>query len=107
MDWYTVHYLYPNAFKRFSLVMFPNVGVPSISVLDCYDIKKLYHFFDKMGIFLTVEMCSKDIWLYTISLSNGTSFAPPQNSKKRREDIETEGFYECFRVLEKQIRDIY
>lgn len=87
--------------------MFPNVGVPSISMLELYDIKKLYHFFDKMGIFLTIEMCSKDVWLYTISLDNGRSFSPKQDSKKRREDIEAEGFYECFRLLEKKIRDTY
>jgi hypothetical protein len=87
--------------------MFPNIGVPSISMLEFYDMKKLYHFFDKMGIFLTIEMCTKDIWLFTISLDNGRSFAPQQDSKSTREGIEIEGFYECFRVLEKRITDIY
>ena len=84
MDWYTIHYMYPNAFNRFRLVMFPNIGVPSISMLEFYDMKKLYHFFDKMGIFLTIEMCTKDIWLFTISLDNGRSFAPQQDSKSTR-----------------------
>ena len=54
LDWYTIKYLYPSAFTRFSEVMFPNIGVESISTLDLYDIKKLYHFFDKEGIFLII-----------------------------------------------------
>ena len=42
MDWYIVQYLYPKAFKRFTDVMFPNVGVISLSTLEFYDVKKLY-----------------------------------------------------------------
>jgi hypothetical protein len=87
--------------------MFPNVGVPCVSVLEFYDIKKLYHFFDKQGIYLTVEMITRDMWVYTVSLDNGIVIAPCQDSKKRREDIEVEGFYECFRLLESKLRNSY
>ena len=51
IDWYTIEYLYPESFKRFTNTMFPNMGVLSISSLEGYDIKKLYHFFDKEGIY--------------------------------------------------------
>ena len=60
MDWYTIQYLYSNAMELFCSTMFPNVGVPSISVLEYYDNKKLYNFFDKQGIFLTIEMYTKN-----------------------------------------------
>ena len=49
-DWYTIKYLFPNAFNKFAEVMFPNVGIESISTLEYFDIKKLYHFFDKEEI---------------------------------------------------------
>ena len=107
MDWYVIQYLYPTALNRFGNTMFPNVGVPCVSVLEFYDIKKLYHFFDKQGIYLTVEMITRDMWVYTISLDNGKVVAPCQDSKKRREDIEVEGFYECFRLLESKLRNNY
>ena len=107
MDWYVIQYLYPTALNRFCNTMFPNVGVPCISVLEFYDIKKLYHFFDKQGIYLTVEMITRDMWVYAISLDNGRVIAPCQDSKKRREDIEVEGFYECFRLLESKLRNSY
>lgn len=107
MDWYVIQYLYPTALNRFCNTMFPNVGVPCISVLEFYDIKKLYHFFDKQGIYLTVEMITRDMWVYTVSLDNGRVIAPCQDTKKRREDIEVEGFYECFRLLESKLRNSY
>lgn len=107
MDWYVIQYLYPTALNRFCNTMFPNVGVPCVSVLEFYDVKKLYHFFDKQGIYLTVEMITKDMWVYTVSLENGNVIAPCQDSKKRREDIEVEGFYECFRLLESKLRNSY
>ena len=49
MDWYSIEYLYPSSFKKFTNVMFPNVGVLSLSTLEFYDTKKLYYFFDKEG----------------------------------------------------------
>lgn len=104
MDWYVIQYLYPNAMGRFCETMFPNLGVPCVSVLEFYDIKKLYHFFDKQGIFLTVEMYAKDMWICTISLDNGRVFAPSNQSKSKREEIEIEGFEECFRLLETKIK---
>jgi len=53
IDWYEIEYLYPMSLNTFSKMMFPNVGLPCLSVLCYYDIKKLYRFFDKNGIFLT------------------------------------------------------
>jgi hypothetical protein len=87
--------------------MFPNLGVPCISVLEFYDIKKLYHFFDKQGIYLTVEMYTKNMWVYTISLDDGRVIVPTQSSKERREEIENDGFEECFRILENKLRNTY
>lgn len=106
MDWYVVEYLYPNAFKRFTDVMFPNVGVLSISTLGLYDSKKLYQFFDKEGVYLTIEMYTPSQWVFTISLRNGVVFGPTQESKITREETETEGFTECFRILDKKLKDM-
>lgn len=105
MDWYTVEYLYPNALRIFSKMMFPNVGLPCLSVLHYYDIKKLYKFFDKNGIFLTVEMITLNAWVYTISLTQNKICFPCQDSKSNRESVEIEGFYECFKILEEKIRN--
>ena len=107
MDWYVIQYLYPTALNRFCNTMFPNVGVPCVSVLEFYDYKNLYYFFDKQGIYLTVEMITKDMWVYMVSLENGNVISPCQDSKKRREDIEVEGFYECFQLLESKLRNSY
>ena len=101
MDWYIIEYLYPKAFKRFSESMFPNVGVLSISTLYLYDNKKLYQFFDKQGVYLTVERLGEMQWLYSISLKNGIVYGPKQESKSSREEIETDGFNECFKTLDK------
>ena len=49
IDWYSIEYLYPSSFKKFTNIMFPNVGVLSLSTLEFYDTKKLYYFFDKEG----------------------------------------------------------
>lgn len=105
MDWYTIEYLYPISFERFITTMFPNVGILSLSTLECYDTKKLYHFFDREGIYLTIEMYNPHQWGYTISLQNGFVFGPTQDSKTNREDTECAGFYECFKVLDKFLRD--
>lgn len=105
VDWYVIEYLYPNALEKFVNTMFPNTGVISISTLSMYDIKKLYHFFDKNGVYLSIEMCNPAQWLFSISLQNGIVLGPTQNWKKSREEAECEGFIECFKVLEKIIID--
>ena len=101
IDWYSVEYLYPSSFKKFTNVMFPNVGVLSLSTLEFYDTKKLYYFFDKEGVYLTIEMYNPHQWVFSISLHNGIVFGPTQDSKKTREEAEEDGFFECFRVLDK------
>jgi hypothetical protein len=105
MDWYTIEYLYPNGFKRFSELMFPNVGVLSLNTLEFYDNKKLYQFFDKEGIYLTLEMYKKSQWVYSISLHNGIVLGPGQDSKPTREECEVDGFLDCFKLLDKIIKD--
>jgi hypothetical protein len=101
MDWYSIRYLYPKSFNRFSETMFPNIGLASLSTLLYYDNKKLYYFFDKEGIFLLVERYHTSLWNFSISLHNGVCFGPGGVSKKTREEIEEEGFNECFRLLDK------
>ena len=105
MDWYIVEYLFPSAFKKFKEIMFPNVGVLSISTLELYDIKKLYQFFDKQGIYLNVEMLNLNHWVFSISLKNGVVYGPKQDSRYTREESEIDGFHDCFRILDKQIKD--
>ena len=106
MDWYTIEYLYPRGLHVFSKMMFPNVGLPCLSVLQYYDIKKLYKFFDKNGIYLTVEMMTRNNWVYSVSLNEGKIFYPCQNSQPNRELVEIEGFYECFRLLESKLKNL-
>ena len=101
MDWYSIEYLFPKAFKRFAEVMFPNVGLLSLNTLEFYDTKKLYQFFDKEGLYLTLEMYNPNQWVFSISLHNGVIFGPTQNSKPTREETELGGFLECFRILDK------
>ncbi len=103
IDWHVIEYLYPTAMSKFSDVMFPNVGLVSVSILNYYDINHLYYFFEKQGIHLTVETCTKNCWLYTISLDSGTVLCPTQETKSLREEIETEGFYECFKILDHKL----
>jgi hypothetical protein len=105
VDWYIIEYLYPNSLKKFIKTMFPNTGILSISTLEYYDIKRLYHFFDKNGIYLSVEMCNPYQWIFTISLHNGIVFGLTHSSKKTREEAECEGFTECFKIMEKIIFD--
>jgi hypothetical protein len=104
MDWYVVEYLYPKAFKKFSDVMFPNLGILTTSSLMYYDIKKLYGFFDKQGIYLTIEYYNPNQWYYSISLNNGSVFSNTNNSIIDREISETEGFMECFKMLDNKLR---
>lgn len=105
MDWYVIEYLYPNAFNRFKDTMFPNVGIISLSMLGFYDSKKLYQFFDKEGVYLTVEMYNPHQWVFCISLKNGTVLGPNQDSKPTREETETEGFLECFKILDLKLKE--
>lgn len=85
--------------------MFPNVGVLSLSTLGFYDTKKLYQFFDKEGVFLTFEVYKPCQWVFTVSLKNGIVFGPSQSSSNSREECENEGFLECFKILDKIIKD--
>lgn len=103
MDWYSIEYLYPGALSKFKERMFPNVGVLSLSTLVYYDNKKLYQFFDMEGVYLSIEMYNPKQWVFSISLHNGIVFGSAQESKKTREEAEEDGFFECFRVLDKII----
>jgi hypothetical protein len=103
IDWYVIEYLYPMAFKKFIKSMFPNVGVVSTSTLKLYDYRKLYRFFDKEGIYLNIEMYNPNQWVFSISLENGIVFGPTQTSKPTREEVEIDGFFECFKILEKKL----
>jgi hypothetical protein len=103
IDWYVIECLYPNSFSEFTKMMFPNVGLPSLTILQYFDIKKLYKFFDKNGIFLTVEMITKNNWVYVISINDNKHIFSSKDSKQNRELIEIDGFNECFRILEKKI----
>ena len=105
IDWYVIEFLYPVAFKHFVDKMFPNVGLVSVSTLSLYDIKKLYCFFDKDGIFLTTEMFHLNYWVYSVSLSNGIVFGYSGDSKENRYDIECEGFTECFKLMDNILRN--
>jgi hypothetical protein len=106
MEWYTINFLYPQAFKKFVNTMFPNIGLLSISTLCDYDTKKLYQFFDKEGIYLTLERLYPNIWVYTLSMENGLTIAPKQDSKLSREEIECDGFFECFKILDKKLTEL-
>lgn len=104
LDWYIIEYLYPESYNKFIDTMFPNVGIISLSTLKHYDIKKLYGFFDKEGVFLNVEMYTPHSWSYTISFENGKTICPKHDNKKTREEIEIDGFLECFNYLDKKLR---
>jgi hypothetical protein len=45
-------------------------------------------------------------WVCSISLHNGIVFGPSQSSKTTRNEIEVDGFLECFKVLDKKISDV-
>ena len=105
MDWYVIEYLYPISFQRFKDTMFPNVGIISLSTLGLYDTNKLYQFFDKEGVYLTIEMYNPNQWVFSVSLKNGVVFGPTQESKPTREETETEGFIECFKILDLKLKD--
>lgn len=105
IDWNNIKIRYPNALNVFVSVMFPNIGVPCISILKYYDLKNLYRFFEKQGISLNVEMFTKDSWLYTITMIDGKVFLSCGEFKPTRDLIEIDGFNECFKLLEKKIEN--
>jgi hypothetical protein len=40
-----------------------------------------------------------------VSLKNGIVFGPTQDSRTTRDETETDGFLECFRILDKKLKD--
>ena len=107
MDWYFIKNNCPKSFEKFIQNMFPNVGVPCVTSLNLFDDRKLYKFFDDNGVFLNIEMYSKNQWVFTISLNNGYVIGNGINSQPTREQIEIEGFKECFKMLEKKLEMVY
>lgn len=105
IDWRNIEIKYPNALNVFANVMFPNIGIPCISILKYYDLKSLYRFFEKQGILLNVEMITKDSWLYTITMIDGKVFLSCDEFKTTRDLVEIDGFNECFKLLEKKIEN--
>ena len=48
--------------------------------------------------------CSKACqWVCNISLANGVVIGTNNESKKTREEIEIDGFFECFKLLDKKL----
>ena len=107
MDWYYVKTYCPKSFERFVCGMFPNVGIPCVSSLNLFDNKKLYKFFDNNGVYLNIEMYNQNQWAFTISLNNGFVIGNGQTSKQTRDEIEKDGFIECFKILEKRLEVVY
>lgn len=105
MDWHKIEDTCPKSFRKFISIMFPNVGLLSITTLDYFDNKKLYKFFDNQGIYLTIEMYNRNLWGYSISLDNGVVIGLTKEGRKNREDVELDGFMECFQILNKSIED--
>lgn len=105
MRWKEIEETYNDAYQKFVDCMFPNLGILSVTVLEYYDIKKLYKFFDDQGIYLIVEMLRPKQWQFLISFDNGIVVTPKSESKKSREEIEDEGFNECFRLLDKILKE--
>lgn len=106
IDWYVIEYLYPESYKKFCEVMFPNVGVITPSILNNYDLKKLFQFFDNNGVFLNIEKCYQNQWIYHIIIENGLGKTNvyANGIKTTRNEIEIDGFIECFKLLDKKIR---
>jgi len=103
MDWYSVKFLYPLSFDKLIKTIYPNVGLVSIITLESYNIKQLYSFFDDEGIYLITDLISSKIWVYNISTTGNKTTGMSKNSKATRDEIEIEGFYECFNILEQKI----
>lgn len=105
MDWYVIEYLYPESFKKFIDTMFPNVGLVSITLLQHFEIKNLYYFFEKQGVYLTIEKCTPYFWVYNISTENGLAFGNTFSCNFTRDNIEIEAFTDCFRFLDNKLRN--
>jgi len=103
LNWKKIKNTYPTSFEKFVDTMFPYVGVLSVSTLDLFESKRLYYFFDKYNIYLTIERIGHNQWLYTISLGDGSVVCPRQSSMQTRDEVEIEGFTECFKILDKSI----
>lgn len=103
MDWYEIGYLYPKSYKKFVETMFPNIGIISVSILKYFDLKKLYQFFDNEGIYLNIEMITLNNWTYTINVNGNMITSSDLYYRFTREEIENDGFYECFKILDKKI----
>ena len=102
LNWKKIKEEFPQSYGMFVETMFPYVGVIGTSTLHLFEVKKLYYFFDKYGIYLTIERIGNSQWLYTISLRNGNVICPRQETRSTREEIELDGFFECFRILNNQ-----
>lgn len=107
MNWLDIKNNYPKSYEHFVSGMFPNVGIPSVSSLNFFDNKKLYKFFDDNGIYLNIEMYNPRQWVFTVSLKNGIVIGNGLNSRETREEVEIDGFNECFKMLEKRLKAIY
>jgi len=105
IEWKKIKNSYPHSYNRFVEVMFPYVGVIGVSTLDVFDTKRLFFFFDKQNVFLNVERLGPYQWIYTISLSDGRGSFPKQETRKTRDEMEIDGFHECFRVLNGELID--
>jgi hypothetical protein len=107
IDWYHIKKTFPKSFEKLANQEFPNVGMPCVMSLGFFGLKKLYRFFDNNGVFLNIEMYNKNQWSFTISLHNGFVIGGGTNTKQTREEIEVEGFMECFKMLEKKLEVVY
>jgi hypothetical protein len=105
MRWSEIEKNCPDSYNKFVERMFPNLGVISVYVLEYFDIKRLYKFFDENGLYLIVEMYNPKQWQCSISFDNGIVVTPKTESKPCREEIEEEGFTECFKLLDKMLKD--
>jgi hypothetical protein len=99
MDWYIVEYLYPESYNLFIKTMFPNTGLVSLSLLKNFDLKKLYSFFDKQEIYLILELNMSNQWNYIIK-KNNTFLSANSSTRNSRDEIEFDGFMQCFKHLE-------
>lgn len=102
LNWKKIKVLFPHSYNRFVEVMFPYVGVLGLSTLYLFEVKKLYYFFDKEKIYLTVERFGHNQWLYIITMGDGRVLCPKQSVRDSRDEIELDGFMECFKLLNKQ-----
>ncbi len=103
MNWKKIKREYPHSYKKFVEVMFPYVGVVGVITLNTFDVKRLFSFFDNESVFLNVERLTSYQWVYSILLKDGRGTFPKQESRSTREEVEIDGFEECFKVLNQEI----